>query len=269
MTAAAAERTVDAFLAGRMEAVQPAHGHHRSGLEALLLAASVDSDFAGNVIDLGAGAGVAGMAIAARCPQANVVLVEREAEAIACAREALERPANARFRARVSIVAADVAAPEAERVAAGIAREASDLVVMNPPFRDAGAGTPSPNAARRAAHVLPGGVEPWVRAAASALKAGGQLVVIFRADGLAEVLSALDGRFGGAAVLPIHPRTQLPAIRVIVSAVKGHRGALRLLPGLTLHGATSGTYLPEAERILREGASIAEVHPSWAGVERG
>ncbi|HVZ13248.1 MAG TPA: methyltransferase [Bauldia sp.] len=266
MTTAAAERTVDAFLDGRLEAIQPARGHHRSGLEALLLSATIGGDFAGTVVDLGAGAGVAGMAVAARCPYARVKLVERDVEAIACARDALARPANAAFRGRVDIVAADVTASEAERAAAGLAREAADAVVMNPPFRDARAGSASPDVARHAAHVLEGGIDPWVRAATSALRAGGRLAVIFRADGLSEVLAALGGRFGDATVLPIHPRADRVALRVLVAATKGSRGEMHLLPGLTLHGEAGGTYLPSAERILRHGASLADVHSTWAGM---
>ena len=61
-----ARLTVDAFLGGLVEAVQPASGHHRSGLEAVLLAASLDSRISGTVVDLGAGAGVAGFCAAAR-----------------------------------------------------------------------------------------------------------------------------------------------------------------------------------------------------------
>jgi len=57
---ASAPVTVDAFLGGRVEAVQPAAGHHRAGLEAVLLAASLDSRIAGTIVDLGAGVGVAG-----------------------------------------------------------------------------------------------------------------------------------------------------------------------------------------------------------------
>ena len=53
--------SVDAFLGGRVEAVQPEKGHHRAGLEAVLLAASLDARISGTVVDLGAGAGVAGL----------------------------------------------------------------------------------------------------------------------------------------------------------------------------------------------------------------
>jgi len=112
---AAADTTVDAFLGGRVEAVQPAAGHHRAGLEAVLLGAALDSRISGTVVDLGAGAGVAGFCAAARCRKARVVLVEREPELIDCARAALARPANADFADRVRLVTADISAPQSER----------------------------------------------------------------------------------------------------------------------------------------------------------
>jgi len=261
-----ASRTVDAFLGGAFEAVQPAGGGHRSGLEAILLAAAIPSAFTGDVVDLGAGAGVAGFAVACRCPAARVTLVDRDPEALACAAEGLARPANAAFAGRVSIVSADVAAPEADRAAAGLGRESADLVVMNPPFRNAGAGTASPELARRAAHVLDADApDVWVRTATATLRSGGRLVAIYRADGFAELLAALAGRFGDRTVLPVHPREGEPALRVIVAARKGSRGPDRLLQGFMLHGEEGGAYLPPAEQILRAGAALADVHPAWRG----
>jgi tRNA1(Val) A37 N6-methylase TrmN6 len=256
--------TVDAFLGGRVEAVQPRTGHHRSGLEAVLLSSAVEASFGGLVIDMGAGAGVAGLCIAARCAGARVLLVERDPALVACAREALARPANAAFAARVATVETDIIASEATRAAAGLERAAADAVVMNPPFNAGDGGTRSPKAGRAAAHVLSDvGLEPWLRAAASALKPGGRLVVIFRADGLDDLLAALRGRFGDAAILPVHPRAGKPAHRVLVAAVKGSRAKSRILPPLAIHGSQGSAYLPAVESILRDGVSLAEAHPPW------
>ena len=44
---------------------------------------------------------------------------------------------------------------------------------------------------------------------------------------LAEVQSALTAEFGGIAVLPVYPRPDAPAIRVLVRAVKVGRAARR------------------------------------------
>ncbi len=269
MTAQVAEAdrpstTVDAFIGGRVEAVQPTRGHHRSGLEAVLLGAALEADFAGTIVDLGAGAGVAGMVAAARLPAARVVLAERDADALACARAALERPANRAFAARVAIVMADIAAAEASREAAGLSRGMADAVITNPPFHVPATTTAPPDTARAAAHVLgEGGLDLWFRAAASVLKPGGGLTVIFRADAIAALLAALGTRFGAVDILPVQPRADEPAHRILVRAVKGSRTPSRLLPPLVLHGASGGTYLSAVEGILRDGIGLAEAHPAW------
>ena len=51
--------TVDIFHRGRFVLVQPKGAGHRSGVDAMILAASVPSGFSGLLADLGAGAGAA------------------------------------------------------------------------------------------------------------------------------------------------------------------------------------------------------------------
>jgi tRNA1(Val) A37 N6-methylase TrmN6 len=256
--------TVDRFLGGRVEALQPAGGHHRAGLEAVLLAASLDTRISGTVVDLGAGVGVAGFCAAARCRHARVVLVERDPEAAACARAALDRPANAGFAARVRLVSADIEAPESERVGAGMGRDLADHVILNPPFYAAERNSASPGRSRAAAHQLgAGGLDAWLRAAASILKIRGDLTVIFRADGLEELLSALGRRFGALDILPIQPRAGEPAHRLLIRAVKGSRAPLRILPPLVLHDDTGNGFLPPVEAMLREGRGLAVAHKPW------
>ncbi len=255
--------TEDRFLDGRFAALQPARGHHRSGLEAILLAAAVGDD-AALVVDLGAGAGVAGMAVAARLAAARVVLVEREAELCAAAAAALVLPVNAAMANRITIAATDIAAPEAARVAAGVPHGAADYVILNPPFRDASGGTASPEAARAGAHVLAeGGFGPWLRAAASALSPDGTTIAIIAAGRLPDLLAAAEGRFGSLVVLPVHPRPGASALRVLVRGRKGGRSPFALLPGLVVHAATGNAYSPALEAMLRDGAALAEIHPPW------
>ena len=59
-----------------------------------------------------------------------------------------------------------------------------------------------------------------------------------------------------SAILPIHPKPDAPAIRVLVRAVKQSRAPLALLPGLVLTNG-DGQPTPAAEAILREGAVLA------------
>jgi tRNA1(Val) A37 N6-methylase TrmN6 len=265
VTAPVLAATVDAFLGGRVAAIQPVGGHHRSGLDAVLLAAAVEAGFAGTVVDLGAGTGVAGFAVAARCARARVVLVERDPDVAECAVAALARPENRAFAARVTVIVGDI-----REMAASDDRltpASADAVIMNPPFHDAGAGTAPPLAPRRAAYVLEDdGLDAWFRAALTVLKPHGALALIYRADRLDDVLAACRRRIGGIAVLPIAPRVESAATRIIVCGTKGSRAPLRLLPALTLHGPTANAFLPGPNAVLRDGAALSEVSATWTGV---
>jgi tRNA1(Val) A37 N6-methylase TrmN6 len=257
------ERTVDAFLGGLVEAVQPRSGHHRSGLEAVLLGSALPSDLAGMVVDLGAGAGVAGFCAAARCRRADVLLVERNAELLALAAEALDRPANRAFRGRVRLAHVDIARPETERIAAGLARGEAAAVITNPPFHDGRTVREPDSLGRREAHILPDGLETWIRTAASVLRPGGVLVIVTLAASLPGLIASLSGRFGRARLLPLHARPTLAAERLLVAAVKGSRAPLELLPGLVLHGGEGSGFTDSLEGVLRRGVGLADIHPAW------
>lgn len=235
----------DSLLGGRLRIVQPRRGH-RVGTDAVLLAASVAPAPGEAVYDLGAGVGAVGLMLAAR--GAAAVLVEREPELAALARRNI---ALNQFEHRVRVVEADLLAPAAARRAAGLARESADLVVTNPPFLDEASARASPSVLRAAAHHLPaGGFERWISAAADLLRPSGRLALIHRADRLDLCLSRLGRGFGALAVRPVHPRAGEPATRILISAVKGSRAPLALLPPLVLHEAGGG-FTAEAEAVHR------------------
>ena len=96
---------------------------------------------------------------------------------------------------------------------------------------------------------------PWVKTASRLLRARGTLTLIWRADGLSDVLAALAPAFGALAVTPVHPVADKPAIRVLVTAVKGSRAALALLPPLVLADA-SARPTAAAEAVLRDGVAL-------------
>lgn len=255
--------TTDAFLGGRVEAVQPASGHHRSGLEAVLLGAALDPGMTGAIVDLGAGAGVAGFCAATRCEAAEIILAEREPALADCALQALALPANRAFAGRVRIAEIDITAPEADRLAAGLPREGASAVLTNPPFHAGDSVSASPAEGRAAAHILATGLDAWFRAAAWLLAPGGTLVAILKAAALPDLLAGLSGRFGAAKLLPLHPRPGSAAELLLVRAVKGRKASPTVLPGLVLHGAEGNGFAPPLEAILRHGAGLAEVHPPW------
>lgn len=263
MSTSDAGLTVDGFLGGRVEALQPAQGHHRSGLEAVLLGAALPTNARGLAVDLGAGAGVAGFCAAWRCPALQVELAERDPDLVAAARHALERPANEGIARRARVRGIDIFATEHERLAAGLQRERADFVLCNPPFGDPGKGSASPAEARRAAHVLAGDLDAWIGVANWLLRPGGTLVLVILASSIANALAAFDRRFGALAILPVHPRPQRPAERVLLRAIKGRRTAPSILPGLILHGSSGSAYSSDVQSVLRDGAGLDDIHPTW------
>ena len=241
----------DAVLGGRLVLRQPRRGH-RVGHDAILLAAATSAQSGEQAVDLGAGVGGAGLALARRIEGLNVTLVEIDPELTALAASNAQRNG---LSDRVRAVCLDVEAPAAAFAAAGLAPESAARVLMNPPFNVA--QQPSPDRARRTAHAASDQTpEQWLRTAARLLRADGVVTLIWRADGLAAVLAALDKDFGAIAVLPVHAKPGAAAIRVLVRATKGNRAPLALLPGFLLADA-DGKPTAAAEAVLRNGEALS------------
>jgi len=250
---AAGDLTDDAVLGGRLKLLQPRAGH-RFGHDAILLAAAVAANAGERAVDLGAGVGAAGLALAARVAGLAVILVDIDAGLAALAAENAARNGLAD---RVSALTLDVAASEQAFAAAGLTSGAAEHVLMNPPFRNSARQQVSPDPGRRRAHAAPrDAFRVWITAAERLLRSGGTLTLIFSADGIGDVLAAIDERFGALAVLPIYPKPGAPAIRILVRAVKARRAPLTLGPALLLNGA-DGRPTVEAEAILRGAAGLS------------
>ena len=238
------------MLGGRLVLRQPRRGH-RVGHDAILLAAATGAKAGEHAVEFGAGVGAAGLALAARVPGLAVALVEIDPLLSALAEENIRRNGLA---GRVRAVALDVTAGARAFAAAGLVPGSAARVLMNPPFNHPATSRASPDPARRRAHVS-AGIAPWLRSAARLLGAGGTLSLIWRADGLADVLAELARDFGAVTVVPVYPRPDAPAVRVLVRAVKGSRAPFALLPGLVLADA-DGRPSGEAEAVLRHGAAL-------------
>lgn len=229
------DETIDAFHYGGFHVVQPKGRGHRSGMDAMLLAALVATDRACRVADLGAGAGAAGMAVASRLPQADVLLVERSADMVEFARKGLGLAANDHLAGRVSVLQADVSLTGRARVAAGLPDDHFDHVIMNPPFNDPG-DRKTPDSLKAEAHAMDDDLfERWIRTAGAILIPGGQLALIARPESVAEIVNACGKRFGGVEITALHPRAGENAVRILVTAIKGSRARLSLRAPLTMH----------------------------------
>ena len=222
--------TEDGFLGGQLRLRQLKSGH-RAGHDAVLLAAATPARSGDRVVDFGAGVGAAGLAVARRVTGIDLVLVEIDATLAGLARE--NAAANA-IAAEVAVL--DVEASADAFAATGLTPDSVDVVLMNPPFNDPIRHRTSPDRAREIAHVATSTtLEYWIHAARRLLKSGGLLTLIWRADGIAEVLAALARGFGSLQILPVHADATASANRILIRATKGGRAPTRIHPALMLN----------------------------------
>ena len=241
----------DAVLGGSLKIRQPLRGH-RVGHDAILLAAAVCARAGQRAADLGAGVGAAGLALSMRIPGLVTTLVEIDARLCELAAD------NAKLNGlsgRVTVVCADAGDVDALR-GNGLAAESFDCVLMNPPFFDARRHNVSPDPRRRSAHVGdPALLTRWVGVSAWLLGRAGTVTLIWRADGLAEVLSTLVPAFGDISVLPVLPRAGVAAVRVLVRATKGSAASQTTCRPLVLND-DQGRPTAEAEAVMRAGGFL-------------
>lgn len=224
--------TQDLFLNGKLRLLQPRRGH-RAGHDAILLAAATSAKEGDRLVDFGAGVGAAGLAVARRVGKVRLDLVDIDETLCALARRNAELN-----RIGANVLALDAEASASQFAEHGLTPDCADVVLMNPPFNDASRHRPSPHAPRMKAHQSTDDtLTAWTSAARRVLRSGGTLTLIWRAEAISNVLAALETGFGGLEILPIHPRPDVPAIRVIVKAIKGSGAALRLHPAFLLNGA--------------------------------
>ena len=240
-------RTLDRFLGGRVIAAQPASGF-RAGHDTVLLAAAVPAESGSVALELGSGAGIASLCLAARVPGARIIGIEIDPELVHLANDNAARNTVAD---RVSFVIGDArtaasqfnlpppcgeaaASHRAKRDGAPgggpLVEELSvvDHVFFNPPFHPDSAHS-SPVAARdRATRDSSDAVRTWTERALSLVRGGGTVTAIVRTDRVHDILNAASNYSG--IVFPLFPRASATSKRAIVRIIKIERISTSPLP---------------------------------------
>ena len=247
-TAADASEVVEnALLGGRVRLRQPARGY-RAGMDAALLAAAVAPKPGERLFEAGCGAGGVLMQIAARHEAASLTGLERDSTAVGLARE--NAGLNG-FGDRTTIIDGDVAAGFRALDLAPF-----DWAVSNPPFFDDPGALRAPAPGKQGAWMADDGLAAWTGLLLKSVREGGRIVIIHRADRLADLLALLGEKAGSFAIRPVQPFADEPAKRVLVQAIKTGKAPLRLLPALVLHDRSGAKHTPKAEAILRGDAAL-------------
>ncbi|MCS6761902.1 MAG: methyltransferase [Candidatus Devosia symbiotica] len=242
--------TRDAFLGGRLTVSQPRHGF-RAGLDSVLLGAAV-SPGRSNLLDMGCGVGTAAFVALTHAPAMQAVLVDQNLEMLMLAARNI---ADNSLDQRARVLALDICAKGSERQAAGLADNAFDVVIANPPFFADGSGTLAGDVGRAGSrHMGAAALDHWVKTAAGCAAAGGEIIFVYPAENLTSLLSAFEQRFGAITLLPLTPRPGGAASRVLLRAIKGSRAPLTLLASRSLHDVQERGFNPAFDAIFRGSA---------------
>ena len=244
MTAAV---TLDRFLNGRITIAQPANGF-RAGHDSVLLAAAVPADPGSRVLELGSGSGVASLCLAARVPGVRISGMEIDRDLVRLANENASRNS---FANRVTFISAEVSSGGGPPFEEGVT---FDHVFFNPPFHPDSAHV-SPVAARdRATRDSSDAVRIWTTSALRAVRDGGTVTAIIRADRADAILDA--GRGYDGIVFPLLPHVGEKPKRSIVRILKRRGGTFSTATGLVLH-ESDGRSTESAEAVLRHGRALS------------
>jgi len=244
--------TEDGFLGGRLRILQPEKGF-RAGIDSVFLAAAIPCQPGDSVFEAGIGPGVAALCLLARNPEVQVTGIE------VATRYAMICEENARrngMQDRLRVIHADVR-EALRRDQIGMPAPGSFAHAMcNPPFFDETRSTASPNLLKSQAHAFgPDDLELWAKLLHAMLVPRGTVTVVHRSETLAQLLAAMDNRFGDIRLAPLFPRRGAAASRILVQGTKGSKAPLQILPGLILHGE-GNDFTPEADAVLRNGAGF-------------
>ena len=240
--------TAGTLLDGRIVYHQFAHGY-RTGIEPVLLAASIPARRDQHVFEAGSGAGAALLCLAARVPGLTGLGVERDP---ALAALALDNARANDLLDRLDFRAAPLQA--------AVEPPSFHHAMANPPWHNP-RGTASPDPHRNdAKRAHPGQLAEWVAALATHVRPRGTVSIIVPAAQLDQVIVAFAAaRCGAIRIIPLWPRCGQAARLMIARGTVGQQGGTEIAPGLILHDAPNGavqSYTAAADLIVRGGAAL-------------
>ncbi len=235
------ETTRGTLLDGRVQYAQPRDGY-RTGIEPVLLAASVPALAGDLVVEAGIGAGAGLICLAKRVTGVRGIGVEIDPAMADLAR------ANVADNglAELTVLTGDVTT---------IALPPASHVMANPPWHDPHS-TASPVARRRLAKQESAGVEAWVAALARALTQGGSLTMIVPpALAIRTAAACTAAGLGSGVDLSLAPKLGRTPKLTLMQRWAGKSGPVRQSQ-IVLHGE-GGAYLPVIDGVLRGGDQLS------------
>ena len=231
------------LLGGRVIYRQPMSGF-RSGIEPILLAASIPARTGEHVLEAGTGAGAALLCLTARVPGVYAIGVEMDAAMADLA----AANAEANGFSGIGIVR--------DRIESAVLPQLFDHAIANPPYHRPG-DPASPDAgratAKRGSDVL---IRGWIERLSMSLRRRGSLTLIVSAGMVPACLTAMSGsRCPCTAIFPFWPKVERSAKLVLLRGMRDSHTPMRLLTGMVLH-RPDGSFSDAAQAILGDAAAL-------------
>lgn len=233
-------------LGNKVRLLQLADSGFRTSLDSVMLAAACPVKPSESVLDMGCGVGGASFCLLHRVPDIRLTGVEWERKYFDLANKNISLN---HAECRAEFIHSDI------RDFMQDEKPMFHHVMVNPPYREAGHHSVSPDIIKAQAlgHLEEDlSLEDWILSAHRLLKSGGSFTIIYPTSGTDRIIRAMGKKFGAIEIFPLWPHAGEESKRVIIRARKDRKTPCRLLSGLVLHQA-DGSYTAETEKILRDG----------------
>ena len=218
----------------------------RLSTDSILLGDFVRTKRGCRCLDLGSGAGVLSILLAAKCESASVVGIELQPDFAELSRENLHENS---LEERVEIICGDLR--EHRTI---FAAESFDLVVSNPPYFPKSSGFSAPEESRALAREeIDCTLEDICIAARWLLRWGGDLAMVHRPERLSEIFCAMTAvGIEPKRLRMVHYSPERPPNLVLIEGKRGAESGIVFAPPLILT-VPDGSESDEVQRIYRRG----------------
>lgn len=238
------------LLRGKVKLIQPKKGF-RASMDTVFLAAAVPVKDRWNVLDICCGVGSAGLCVTSRNPTISLTGMDIQQGLIDLAH--LNAGLNG-LQDSSRFICANVLKEK------DLENNYFHSVLINPPYQKANTHIISLDKIKAFSHGEEASgitLKKLIKYAHSKIKNGFYITIIHRADRLDEILSIMTDKkwFGSIEIIPLWPRIDEPAKRVIIRARKERYTPLKMHPGIALH-EKDGRYTKEALDISEKGLAL-------------